>query len=181
MHHPNVALRRGPALAALLVAGAVAGTLDASFITIAYVLPGRITLLRLFQGIAKAVLGPAAYQGGLATALLGLAMHYFVALSWAALFAFAARSGWLRRQIAALPGALLAGAVYGVVIFGVMTFIVLPLTRATRGPLFTFNFYLQLAAHILIIGIPIVLVVRALAQAAQMRPSPAISTSPSPQ
>ncbi len=74
----------------ILLAGLIAGSLDitAAFIVYAPSAPGSI---RLLQYIASGLIGKAALDGGLATALLGLVCHFFIATSWAALYVAASR------------------------------------------------------------------------------------------
>ena len=43
------------------------------------------------QGIASALIGRSAFQGGAATWILGLALHFFIALSMAAVYYAASR------------------------------------------------------------------------------------------
>src|ERR1039458_5924577 len=73
------------ALRAILPAGLTCGALD---ITAALLVYGSFGLgpLRLLQGIASGLLGSVAYEGGMATALLGLLCHFFIALSAATIF-----------------------------------------------------------------------------------------------
>ncbi|HTV09103.1 MAG TPA: hypothetical protein VMD97_08695 [Candidatus Aquilonibacter sp.] len=101
----------------------IAGTLDISDALIFYALRG-VPPEGLLQFIAGCLIGIRAMHGGIATALLGLAIHYAITLLWAALFLLAAaRLGILKRH------AVLCGLLYGGIIYIVMNFAVLPLTR----------------------------------------------------
>src|SRR5260370_18356751 len=64
----------------LLWAGLACGILD---ITAALIVYGFFGLkpIRLLQGIASGLLGPQAFEGGLATALLGLLCHFLIAFT----------------------------------------------------------------------------------------------------
>src|SRR5713226_274768 len=66
-------------------AGFACGFLD---ITAALVVYGFFGLkpMRLLQGIASGLLGPKAFSGGLATALLGLLCHFLIAFGAAAVY-----------------------------------------------------------------------------------------------
>ena len=64
------------ALPIILRAGLVSGALDITAALIVYARFGTLSV-RLLQGIASGLLGQAAFQGGLATALLGLVCHFF--------------------------------------------------------------------------------------------------------
>src|SRR5690348_4197473 len=55
------------------------GTLDALDAIVFFGLRG-VTPVGIFQSIASGLLGRSAYQGGFATALLGVLLHYFIAL-----------------------------------------------------------------------------------------------------
>ncbi len=66
-------------------AGLIAGILD---ITSAFVIAGLkgTGSIRMLQGIASGLLGPQSFQGGTATAGLGLAIHFLIAFTAAAVF-----------------------------------------------------------------------------------------------
>lgn len=139
---------------AIFWAGLIAGTLDitAAFITSA--LRGG-TPLRLLRFIAGGLLGPAAFQGGLGTAALGLALHFMIATTWATVYYAASRklTVLVRRPI-------LCGLLYGLVVWCVMNLVVLPLSALPK-PTFTLSGVL-IGATILMfcIGLPIALIVR---------------------
>ena len=169
-------MARREKLVTFFLAGLAVGTIDSIFIIVAYVVLGRATLLRLFQGIASSLLDKASFEGGLPTALLGLCIHYSVAHAWSGLYLIADdRLAWLRRRTESLPGMLATGALYGVVIFFSMRWLVLPLTHAGSAAWLSFNFNLQLAAHALLIGPPIAAIVRA-----RRRRGAGSSTPPAP-
>src|SRR5258707_12203656 len=89
---PEVAVLKDPnALHSLLWAGFACGVLD---ITAAFVVYGFFGLkpMRLLQGIASGLLGPNAFKGGVATALLGLLCHFVIAFGAAAVYVFASRA-----------------------------------------------------------------------------------------
>ena len=118
--------------------------------------------VRMLQGIAGALLGPASFQGGAATAALGLAMHFCVALTATAIFY------WLSRRIPAMvEWAVLSGLLFGVVWLLVMYRGVIPLSAAVRT-LYLDNvrrtlpplFPLPLLVHMTCVGLPISLSVR---------------------
>ena len=113
---------------ALLLCLLIAGTLDISDALIFYGQRG-VPTKRLLQNIASALVGPSAMHGGVATAILGLAIHYTITLCWAALFLLAAtRMAFLTRY------AIASGLVYGGIIYIVMNFVILPLTRLPPRP-----------------------------------------------
>jgi len=80
-----VPMRKSSAISAIVWGGLTAGVLDitAAFVTWA---PKGVSPTRILQGIAKGALGPEAYKGGLSTAALGLAFHFLIAFTAAAVF-----------------------------------------------------------------------------------------------
>lgn len=148
---------------AILRGWLLCGILDiASAIVIA--LANRGSPIRMLQGIAGAVLGPAALEGGLATAALGLVMHFCVAL------AAAASSYALSRRIPAMvERAVVSGLLFGVFWLLVMYRGVIPLLAALR-PLYLANavkrplpalWPLPVLVHMTGVGLPIALAARA--------------------
>jgi hypothetical protein len=74
-------------------AGVLVGILDGLFAIALYVVALKATTpVRLFQSIAGAMLVPASFQGGMATAALGLALHFTVAHAWSAAYFLALRA-----------------------------------------------------------------------------------------
>src|SRR5215831_11887087 len=73
----------------ILTAWLIAGTLDISYAIITWAsVSGKITTMQLLQGIASTLMGQAAFNGGTGTALIGLAMHYGIALAWTLIYFF---------------------------------------------------------------------------------------------
>jgi hypothetical protein len=146
---------------AILWGGVICGVLDiTSAIVIALANGG--SPVRMLQGIAGALLGPMTFQGGVATAALGLAMHFGVAFTATAIFF------WLSRRIPAMvEWAVPSGLVFGVVWLLVMYRGVIPLTAALRT-LYLSNvkrsppalWPLPLLVHMTCVGLPIALAVR---------------------
>src|SRR5260221_7226020 len=152
---PEVALLKDPkALHALLWAGFACGALD---ITAALVVYGFFGLkpMRLLQGIASGLLGPNAFNGGVATALLGLLCHFVIAFASAAIYVFSSRASPFLIQ-----HAFVSGVLYGVSVYFFMNRIVLPLSAAAHR---AFSFKLMIVGvviHIFCVGLPISLIVR---------------------
>ncbi len=105
---------------------------------------------RLLQFVASGALGPSAFEGGIGTAIAGLALHFVVAGIWAAIY-FTLADRW--PLLGALP--VLSGALYGVAIHVLMSRIVVPLSRAAKRPFSWKAWFTQLAIHIVCVGIPI--------------------------
>jgi hypothetical protein len=137
--------------------------LDAAFGIVYYVVVlDLITTERFFQSIAAGLLGrEQAIAGGTTTAALGVVLHLAIGCIWAAVYwAALALVPPLRRLAAGSAGALVAGVLFGAVIWLVMDFIVLPLSAASMVPIASPRFLIQLAAHALLVGPPIALVLR---------------------
>lgn len=110
-------------LLAVLVGGGAAGLIDILY-AIGVNLPKGVAPARVLQSVASGLLGRAAYQGGLATALLGTMLHFLMTLAMAALFVAAARSiPAVRQQLVA------AGLAYGAAVYFAMRWVVVPLSR----------------------------------------------------
>ena len=77
-------------LTAILLGGFVAGAIDISYAIIANL--ARVAPEKVLQSVASGLLGRAAYQGGAATASLGLFLHFAMTIAMAAIFVAAARS-----------------------------------------------------------------------------------------
>lgn len=137
----------------ILVGGGIAGVLDAVFAVIAYVFVlHAFSIVGVLQYIASGLLGQAAFAGGLATAALGVAIHFTLAFAFAALFAV------LRQRVAALRTSVVtSGIVYGAAIWLFMSFIVLPLTGTPKFPFDPVVFASFLTDHALFVGLPIAL------------------------
>jgi hypothetical protein len=144
------------ALRGVLLGGAIAGALDMTYAVVFFSLRD-VPAMRVFQSVASGVLGQAAYSGGAPTALLGLALHFFIAITAAATFyAVSLRFGWLVRH------AIVSGVVFGLCVFAVMNFVIVPLSAfpqklVFRQPVLTFN----LLVHMFLVGLPIALCIRA--------------------
>ena len=114
----------------ILLAWIVAGTLDVTAACTYYPLTANVTAKQILHGIASGVLGAHAFQGGNATAALGLALHYVIALIWTLVFYVGARNlPLLRRR------PLIVGPVYGTFVWVVMNLVVLPLSNVAHRPL----------------------------------------------
>jgi uncharacterized membrane protein YagU involved in acid resistance len=149
-----VSAKKLPGFPTILAAGLLAGVLD---ITAAFVtwVPRGVPAIIIPQGIASGLLGAKSFNGGMRTAALGMALHFLIALSAAAMFYAASRklSFMTRRP-------MVAGALYGVVVYVCMYWVVMPLSNFQRGPFSVFNTVIAIITHILCIGLPISLVVR---------------------
>lgn len=142
-------------------AGLLTGIVDGLFSSVLSALFYGSTVARLFQGVAATLLGPSAVDGGIRTALIGVAMHFGVALGWSAVFAFLlAQSAWLRRFVARPGGPITVAALFGPLIWTVMSLVVIP--QLTQRPVpVTYRWWVQFFGHIPFVALPIVAVIAA--------------------
>jgi hypothetical protein len=137
----------------ILTAGLVVGVLDISSAFVIWLQRG-VALQHGLQGIAAGLLGAKSYEGGMATAGLGLALHFFVAFVVVSIFYLASRRiTFLTKQ------AVVSGVLYGIGVYIVMYWFVLPMAFPTFRHRLS-NELLAVAIHIFLIGLPTALIVR---------------------
>ncbi len=140
---------RKSAVLAIAVGGLLAGTLDLLQASILFGWDIPLT-------IAAGLLGPAATHGSAGTFLLGVALHYFIACSAAAIYYGASlKLGFLKEH------PLVCGLFFGIAVELVMSFIVLPLSALhARGPYELHDVLQGLLVHMVVVGLPISFSVR---------------------
>lgn len=138
-------------LPAALVGGSIAGAIDIGYAIVANF--PKASPERVLQSVASGLLGRAAFDGGPATAILGLALHFLMTIVMAAVFILAARvSAPVRNNL------IVAGLLYGSAIYFVMRWVVVPLSRFP-GDLRALH-PLELAFHAVGVGLVIALTAR---------------------
>jgi hypothetical protein len=142
------------AINAILWGGLIAGALDATDGVVAYGFQG-LNPIQVLQYIASGVLGPASFQGGLATAGLGTLLHFFIAFVAAAVYVLASR---LIPALNARPR--LFGPLFGVAVFFFMNYGVLLLSAVGSAPFSLGMFLNGVFGHALFVGLPIALFAR---------------------
>jgi len=125
-------------------------------IWIVAVLIQKNPFMAVWQYIASGALGMAAFEGGIATALLGVLFHLIISLIIAGVFIVGAdRSPILCRY--AIAGSLL----YGFGVFIVMHLIVTPLSATPPLPAPTTPWLIEgILEHILLVGLPLGILVQ---------------------
>jgi len=139
----------------VLAGGLVAGTLDITYACVFWALKRGVPAQRILQSVAAGLLGESSFTGGRATAVLGLGLHYFIALSMAVGYYVVARRWPLLNQ-----RPVRYGAAYGLLLYGIMNYVVVPLSAAGRGSQDPLWIGLSIAVHMFLIGVPIALFVR---------------------
>jgi len=142
-------------LAAIAVGGAIVGVLDAIDATVALHLAVGLQPIPIYQFVASGLLGPSAFAGGVATALLGLVLHFFIALGAATTFVLAAT-----RLPALIRNPIPWGLAFGVGVWLFMGLVVLPLSRVQRSPFHLGLLINGIVGHALLVGLPIALAAR---------------------
>ena len=141
-------------LRAILLGGLIVGALDGLDAIIFFGLRG-VSTIRIFQAIAAGLLGPEAFQGGLATAALGVVLHYTIATTIVAVAYLLAR-----RFPTLTTRPILVGACYGVGVWLVMSYLVVPLSAANGAARTAPVVINGIMIHIVGVGIPAWLVAR---------------------
>ena len=146
-------MKRSRALPTIALAGLIAGILD---ITSAFVIAGikGTGSLRMLQGIASGLLGQRSFEGGMATAGLGLGIHFLIAFTAAAVFYAASR-----KLSSLTQHAVVSGLLYGIAVYIFMYWIVVPLAFPTARHSMSRD-VTAVIIHIVLVGLPISLVVR---------------------
>ena len=145
------------ALRAIATAGLVVGVLDISSAFVIWWQRG-VGVQRGLQGIAAGLLGAKAYHGGMATAGLGLGLHFFVAFVVVSIFYLASRRVPFLTNHPAV-----SGLCYGIGVYLVMYWFVLPTAFSTFRHRLA-NELLAVAIHISLIGLPTAFIVRRYSQ-----------------
>jgi hypothetical protein len=150
---------RSSACKAILLGGFLGGLGDWLFAHIFYA-----WRLGVFQNVAGGILGrEVARSGGVPTYVLGVVLHFLIAMIWAAIF-----WGLSRRLPVLARHAVPAGLLYGLVIYLGMNCVVLPLSALHVQPALPPLLSWPAAAHLFLVGLPIALVARKYSASAQV-------------
>jgi hypothetical protein len=110
--------------------------------------------------IAAGLLGPDAFHGGALTYALGVLLHFFIALSSAAVYYLASRKLPFMREYP-----LVCGLCFGAWVDQFMRLVVLPLSALhAKGPYQLNDILLGLGVHMVVIGLPVAYSVRRFAR-----------------
>ena len=143
------AVRSRRAILAISIGGLVAGTFDLLQACIWF--GWDIPLV-----IAGGLLGRKAFSGGAGTYILGVALHYFIALSAAAIYYAASRRlNYLRESW------IVCGLFFGAAVDDFMRLVVLPLSALhSHGPYELQDLLKGVCTHMVVVGLPIAFSVR---------------------
>jgi hypothetical protein len=140
------------ALPAILLAGFTCGVLDISAAFLTFAVQG-VKPVQILQYIASGLLGNRSFGGGWMTAMLGLGIHFLIALSAANVFYLLSEEF---KFIRTRP--VLSGVLYGVGVYGFMYWVVKPLSAAPPTPFSITAATIAILTHIVCVGLPISLI-----------------------
>jgi uncharacterized membrane protein YagU involved in acid resistance len=140
-------------LKAIIVGGLIAGAFDMSYALLWFSGVKGVPAIKVPQSIAGGLIGKSTYDGGAATAILGVGLHWFIALTWATVFVLVAR----RLLPVLLRKPIPFGIAYGAWIYFFMNWVVLPLDAMHTKPHFApWDTWLTgLAVHMFGLGLAI--------------------------
>lgn len=142
------------AFAAIFWGGLLAGILDISQAFIGFGMLGARPF-RILQHIAGGIFGSHSMEMGWTSAALGLAIHFLIAFTAAAVYYLASRV--LRVLV---DQAVVCGLVYGELVFLFMYFVVLPLSALGPARFNIATYITGPIGHTVLVGLPIALSVR---------------------
>ena len=143
----------------ILIGGLIAGALDITYACVFSYVRRGVSPAVVFRSVAAGALGPSARDGGMKVALLGLFLHFLIALIAATVYVIASRSIPFMNAHKVLSGIL-----FGLCVYVVMNCIVLRLS-AIHQTLWPWQYAKSaliggLLIHMFGIGLPIALVAR---------------------
>jgi hypothetical protein len=134
---------------AISYATLVAGALDATDGVIFFGLHG-LNPIQVLQFIASGLLGAAAFGGGLATAGVGVLVHFSITAILAAIYILTSR------RLSALRSQwTIFGPCHGAAVWVVMNLVVLPHSAVAQAPITVAAAINGIIGHALLIGLPI--------------------------
>ena len=146
-----------PRLAPLVIGALLVGLFDITFACTYWYLQRDVPPIRVFQSVAAGLLGRDSFTGGVATAVLGGVLHWFIASGVVTTYFLA--SG---RIPALIRRPVLFGALYGIAVYFVMTHVVVALSAAPPSKSWTWMWFVcSLIVHAFLIGVPSALAARA--------------------
>lgn len=137
---------------AIFVGGVIVGVVDLLYAIVVYS-PRKPILVP--QTIASGILGARSYGGGLRTAVLGVVLHFVIALGAATVYYLASR-----KLTFLVSRAVLSGIIYGALVYLFMHVIVLPLSALPKGDTPLVYAVTEFVEHLFCVGLPIAFFVR---------------------
>jgi hypothetical protein len=151
----DVGLEKSNGLKAILFGGLIAGILDITAASVnAWLSSGRGPI-STFQSVAGGLYGAETFNGGYRTAAAGLALHFLIATTAAAVYYLASRK--LKFMVSQT---ILSSVLYGIAVWLFMYLVVLPLSAWKTSTYPLKSVIIGVLIHIFCIGLPIALIVR---------------------
>jgi hypothetical protein len=138
----------------ILYAGALCGVLDITAACINARIASGATPARVLQSVAGGLLGRSAYEGGFATAALGLTFHLVIALS-----GLRCSSLPIRPSPFSQKSRVFNGVAYGLLIWLTMNLLVVPMSRIPARPFVLQNPVTGMLILIVMVGMPVAFIV----------------------
>jgi hypothetical protein len=139
---------RSRAFRYVLLGGFLAGLADTIYPTVKTLMAGK-PWFSPWKGVASGLLGKAAGDGGMEMVALGLALHYFICISAAALlYLLVSRVKFVPRQWIVL------GVLYGIAFLLTMNYVILPLSAIGHGIYPLEQLHIHAFWHIVLVGLP---------------------------
>jgi hypothetical protein len=146
--------KQAEAAPAIFWGGLISGVLDLAYAVTFVTLRGLKPIV-LPQAIASGLLGVKSFDGGIPSAILGVALEFVITFVATAVYYAASRKlNFLTQQ------AVLWGLLYGVAIYFFMNFIVVPLSAAPKFSHTWASSASDFAVHMVFVGLPMALAVR---------------------
>jgi len=142
------------AVATILKAWLIAGTLDISSALLHYYLKTGNNPFKVLNYVAGGILGKDAFTGGSGVAVTGLLLHYFIALCWTVLFFFLCPYliRWMKSTI-------LTGWVYGMFVWAFMNFVVVRLSALPTPAFVLSNAMVAMLIIMFAVGLPLSIII----------------------
>ena len=134
----------------ILLAGLLAGTLDISSAFVDYYIATGKNPVGILNYVASGLLGDAAFGEGTMFPLLGLLLHYIIAMSFTFFFFYIYSKLSLQKI-----NWILTGILYGIFIWLVMNLVVVPLSNTTKYPFTSFRIIKSMLILIVMIALPL--------------------------
>ncbi|HTJ46584.1 MAG TPA: hypothetical protein VL463_30970 [Kofleriaceae bacterium] len=139
---------------AILVGGLIGGAFDITF-ACTYATARGGSAYKVLQFVASGLLGKGSFDDGPASAVLGLVLHFVIAIGAATVFYLASRKiAFMTRQ------PLIAGPLFGACVYLAMNFVVGPLSAAPPFKHSLLGVTLDLSVHMFLLGMSIALAMR---------------------
>ncbi|GAA3965085.1 hypothetical protein GCM10022246_17710 [Pedobacter ginsengiterrae] len=131
----------------------VVGILDAVAAMTVYYVFFNLKPMQVYQYVASGIMGKTAYDGGAASAWVGVGLHIIIAFAATYIFfILSPRLKWIRENV------IVAGMLYGLLIWVVMNLIIVPLSLIEPAEFNPVDLVVVIW-HMTVVGLPISLLI----------------------